>query len=57
MFSNFTVALLAGIGLGGWIYSKVYRSTGGNNRSALTVAGASGFVLFLLVLVVLGLIF
>jgi hypothetical protein len=55
MFSNFTVALLFGIGAGGWIYAKMYRQSGGNTKSALLVSGIAGFGLFLLVLIVMGL--
>lgn len=55
--SNVTIALFFGIGFAAWVYSKIYRSTGGNNRSSLVVAASSGFVLFLFVLIALNLIF
>lgn len=55
--NNVTIALLVGIGFSAWVYSKVYRSTGGNNKSSIIVAGSSGFILFLFVLIVLNLIF
>jgi hypothetical protein len=57
MFSNVTVALLFGIGAGAWIYAKMYRQSGGDSKSALLVAGIAGFLLFVLVLLVLGMIF
>jgi hypothetical protein len=57
MLSNVTVALLFGIGAGAWIYAKTYRGSGGNNKSALTVAGIGGGLLFLLVLMILTAIF
>ncbi len=54
--SNTIVALLLGIGLGAWVYSKVQRKTGGNTQSALIVAGASGATAFVLMWIVLGFI-
>lgn len=57
MFSNLTIGLVAGIGFGGWVYSKIYRSSGGNTRNALVVAGCSGLGLMVLVVVVLGIVF
>lgn len=46
-----------GIGIGGWVYSKAYRRTGGNNQNALLVAGISGAVAWLVVTTLLGTIF
>ncbi len=57
MFSNLTIGLIAGIGCGGWIYSKIYRSSGGNTRNALVVAAASGLGVMVLVVIILGIIF
>ncbi len=54
--TNGIVAFLAGIGLGAWVYSKAIRQTGGNAKTSLIAAGAAGFVAFLLMFMVLGLI-
>lgn len=54
--SNFLIAFLFGAGAGTWIYSKIYKNTGGNNKSALTTAGIGGFILFLLMLIILSFI-
>lgn len=56
MSGNLVIALLFSIGFGGWLYAKTIRSTGGNTKSALTVAGAAGFVTFLVLLMILGLV-
>lgn len=55
--SDKLIAFLVAISAGTWIYSKMYRSTGGNTRSSLVVAGGSALLLFLLVMTVLGAIF
>ncbi len=47
------VALMFGAGFGTWVYTKVYRSTGGSTQNSLVVAGvatAFGFVAMLLLL-------
>lgn len=54
--NNALVSFLLGIGFAGWVYAKIYRSTGGNTKSALVVAGASGFVAFILMMIILGFI-
>ena len=46
------VSIFAGVGVAGWVYSKIMRSTGGNAQSSLIVAGAAG----LAVAVVMGII-
>lgn len=57
MFSDITIALLFGIGFGGWVFAKLQRSTGGNTQNSLIGAAVSGFIAILLVMTVLGLIF
>lgn len=57
MFTNVSIALVAAVGAGGWIYAKMYRSSGGDNKSALTVASIGGFIAFLLILGLAGLFF
>lgn len=54
--SDYVVAFLFAIGAGTWIYSKIYSRTGGNTQNALVVAGLSGALLFLFMLVVLNMI-
>jgi hypothetical protein len=49
------VALLAGIGGGAWIYAKMSRQTGGNTKSALTVAAVGAAGIFVLVWTLFGL--
>lgn len=55
--SDILIAFLAALSSGAWIYSKMYRSTGGNTKSSLIIAGASGLVIFLAVTTVLDAIF
>lgn len=50
---NVVVALFFTAGASTWIYSKMYRRTGGNNKSSLTVAGACAVVIFLFAMAVL----
>jgi len=46
------IPFIVAIGVGGWVYAQLMRSSGGNSQSALTVAGivAAGVfvVLFML---------
>lgn len=56
MFSNFTVGLIFGIGLGGWVYTKMIRRTGGNTQGSLLVAAGAGLVGFLLLTILLNFI-
>ena len=51
------VAFLAAAGGGTWVYSRMYRQTGGNTTNALVVAGGVGLVIFLIVWVGLGIAF
>lgn len=55
--SNILVGFLAGAGISAWVYSKMYRSTGGNTGNALIVAGSAGVAAWVIVVVVLGMIF
>lgn len=56
MFGNTTIALLFSLGFAAWVYAKTQRSTGNNTKTALTVAGASALVAFLIMITLLGLI-
>lgn len=55
--SNVTIALLFGIGVSGWVYAKAHHSTGGNITSSLIAAAAVGFLSFVALLIILGMIF
>jgi hypothetical protein len=57
MLSNVTVGLLAGLGFGAWVYSKIMKQSGGNTQNSLIVAGAAALGAFLLVVTLLGLFF
>jgi len=53
MSSNILIGLIFGIGFGGWIYSKMYRRTGGNTSNSIIVAGlcgAAGWLFFTFVM-------
>lgn len=54
--SNGVIAFMLAIGASAWIYAKLMRTTGGNTKSALTGAGISGVLLFVLTLIVLSFI-
>lgn len=53
--SNITIGFLLGIGLAAWVYSKLMRSTGGNTKNSLIVAGAAGLGAMVLLVTLLGL--
>lgn len=55
--SNFFVAMLFGVGIGGWIYSKTYRRTGGNRVTSWTVGGLVGAIALVVMWTVLIMIF
>lgn len=57
MFSNLTVALLAGIGGGTWVYVKIFRSSGNNNKTAIIVGGSAGFGIFVVLLMIMNSLF
>ncbi len=54
--SNLLISLFFGVGAGTWIYSKMFNRTGGDNKSALTVAALGGFTLFFLFFIILSFI-
>ena len=56
MFSNLTIGLLMGVGFGAWVYSKIYRSSGGNNKNALIVAGFAGLGALIVVTTILSVV-
>jgi len=42
--NNTLVALLTGVGFGGWVYAMTMRQTGGNTKLAIGAAVAAGLV-------------
>lgn len=54
MFSNLTVGIIMGIGVAGWVYSKIYKRTGGNTQNSLVVAVLVGLLAAMVVVVILG---
>ena len=55
--SNAVMSLIVAISASAWIYAKMYRSSGGENKSAITVAAISGVGFFVVLLLVLNMIF
>ncbi len=56
MFSNVMIALFVAGPFGVWVYTKMLRQTGGNNRSALIGAFVSGGVAFLVIVTLVGML-
>lgn len=50
---NLLVSIFAAIGVAGWVYSKMSRSTGGNVQSASIVAGFAGLAAFVIMMMVM----
>lgn len=48
---------MAGVGFGGWVYSKLHNKTGGNLSSSYIGAGIAGFIAFLAMYTLLGVLF
>lgn len=57
MLSNLTIGIVAGIGFGGWVYSKTIRSSGGNAKNALVAATVAGLICTIIIATALGFIF
>ncbi|HUY53395.1 MAG TPA: hypothetical protein VMV24_02345 [Candidatus Dormibacteraeota bacterium] len=55
--SNLVIALLLGIGSGGWVYNKLLRTTGNNKKNALIGAIIIGLLLAILLYLILGSLF
>lgn len=51
--SNKLTAFLGSIGVSAWVFSKVYKSTGGNTKSSLAAAIIAGILVFMLFLTIL----
>ncbi|HEY5268504.1 MAG TPA: hypothetical protein VII94_05240 [Candidatus Saccharimonadales bacterium] len=52
--SNLLIALLLGVGSGAWVYNKLLRTTGNNQKNALIGAIIIGLVLAFIVDLLLG---
>lgn len=52
--SRFIIALLVAIGVGGWVYAKIQRRTGGITQTSLMMAVAAGFIAFLFIFILFG---
>jgi hypothetical protein len=52
--SNLIIALLFGVGSGGWIYNKLLRTTGNNKRNALIGAVIAALLLAIFLYLILG---
>jgi len=50
---NVLIALLMAVGVTAWVYSKMYRRTGGNTQNAMISAGLVGFLVFVAAIVIL----
>lgn len=51
MFSSTLIGFLLGIGVTAWIYSKVMRRTGGDNKSSLIISGIIGLIAFVVAII------
>jgi hypothetical protein len=51
--SNLLIAFLFGIGSGAWVYNKLLRTTGNNQKNALIGATITGLVLILILYFIL----
>lgn len=55
--SDHWIAFIFAIGASAWIYSKIYRSSGGNATNGLVAAGGLGLVLYLTMRAILAAVF
>lgn len=52
MFSSLAIGLLVAISSGTWVYTKVMRRTGNNNKSSLITAGIFAAMAFIVTVTV-----
>lgn len=52
--STFLIALLLSLGVGGWVFGKAQRTTGGITQTSLLMAGAAFVVTFLFAFILAG---
>lgn len=50
---NLMVSFFAGAGVGAWVYSKMMRSSGGNNQSSLIVSGFAALGAFVVMMLIM----
>lgn len=50
MFSGVLIGFLVAVSSGTWVYTKVMRRTGNNQRSSITTAGVFGLIAFVMTL-------
>lgn len=56
MFSAGMIGLLVALSAIAWVYTKAMRQTGGNTKTAATVAGLAGVISFIVILTVVNLV-
>jgi hypothetical protein len=57
MFSNLTISILLGLGIGTWIGNKVHKSSGKNFQSSLLVGGIFGLLIIIAGTIILDMVF
>ena len=57
MLPNFVVGLIASVSVGAWVYAKTMRQTGNNTKSALTTAGVTGLITFIVIFIIITTLF
>jgi hypothetical protein len=57
MWSNLTVGIIGGLGVGAWVYNKQYRSTGGNVKNTLILAAVAGLFSMVVIITLLSIFF
>ncbi len=56
MFSGAIIGLFAGLSAMAWVYSKMMRRTGGNNKSSLVTGLVFGAITWVVVATIVGMI-
>ena len=57
MGSNLLIGFILGLGVAGWVYAKIMRSSGNNTQSALITAGIAGLAVTFVMVALLQLFF
>lgn len=50
---NLMVSVFLGAGVAVWVYTKIMRSTGGNTKSSIIVAGSAGLAGFVIMMIIM----
>ena len=53
MFTGPMIGLLVALSVATWVYTKTMRSSGGNTKNSLVVAGVAGLFAFFIILAVI----